>query len=189
MKTEINTIAGFDMEIGNMPETLAELVSAVGSEQDVLDLAIKFKIYHEHNTEAREKVVAFLEEKTGVKRQTKEVNGKTVVDESHNRFVSRLRAELGDEAVDGFASQIRHLCPTVDWTPSVRGTGAGSKVAAKWLAAVDQLIEAGKLERFAAKHDIDISTEEEVWKKVVALKLKSLIEAQQAAILAAATNV
>lgn len=189
MKTIVKEVLGFEVEYTNIPESLAEAVSQAGNEQEVLDCYVDQVVFHTQNGIARSAIVKALSEKLGVKPMTETVEGKEKVIETPQQFVNRLRAELGDEVVDAQASGLRHIAPTIDWTPAARGGGSTNRVAAKWLAAVDQLIEAGKYERFIAKYGIDASLPAELLKPTVALKLKQVVEAAAAEQLKLATAV
>jgi len=179
MKTVVKEVMGFEVEYTNVPETLVEAVSLMGSEQEVLDAVVDQVIFHKANGVARNRIVAKLVELTGLKPLTEKDGEKEVVVETPQKFVNRVRAELGDEVVDSHAPAFRHLAATIDWSPAARGSSTG-KVAAKWLVYVDQVTEAGKLDAFCSKHGIDTELPTEILRATVALKIKSIVEAQQA---------
>jgi hypothetical protein len=180
MNTVVKEVLGFEVEYQNVPETLVEAVQMCGGEQRVLDALIDQVIFHKQNGIARNRIVAKLAEVTGVKPLTEKDGEKEVVVETAQKYVNRLRAELGDEIVDSNAPALRHLATQIDWSATERGSGT-ARVAAKWLAAVDQLVEAGKFELFCTKYGIDAANlPEEVLRPTVALKIKSIVEEQAA---------
>ena len=183
MNTVVKEVVGFEVEYQNVPETLVEAVQMCGGEQRVLDALIDQVVFHKQNGVARSRIMAKLVELTGIKPLTEKDGEKDVVVETPQKYVNRIRAELGDEAVDAFAPQLRHLATQIDWAATERGTGT-TRVAGKWLAAVDQLVEAGKFELFCTKYGIDAANlPEEILRPTVALKIKSIVEEQAAAAL------
>lgn len=191
MKSVKKDILGFEVEIPNIPETLAELVAAAGSEQAVLDGALAYTLYHSHFTKLRTAIVEKLEKLTGIARETEEVNGKTKVVEKDGSYIARLEEELGAETLQGYLAEVQEVSTNlpVSYTPTVRGVGTGGKPAQKWLAMVDDLISADKLEAFASKFDIDLTQDESDWRTDVAQKLKEVVTNAQRAAAAAALAV
>lgn len=166
---------GFTIKATNIPTTLQEAIQLSGSEDEVLGNHIAYVDFHVHRSAVRKAIVEFLEKATGIPRNSEEKDGKTKITETENSYVNRLRLELGDEEVDKHAPAIAELITEIDWTPGRRG---GGKLSNKWLAYYDQLVESENLDAFCEKHDIDADQPEEVLKPLVALKVKSLVEAQ-----------
>lgn len=178
MKQDTNEVLGFEQVLTNVPETLAEAVSLAGGEQAVLDAFIAYTTFHRHNGRSRDAIVEFLEKNTGIKPRGTGEGKDFVRTEKDLAYSARVRSEQ-PEKVKELEGSIRMLNSTVDWTPGTRGSG---KLAAKWFAYYDKLVEDEKLDAFCTKHNIDQSLEEDALKAVVASKVKSIIEAKQRAI-------
>lgn len=175
MKQDTNEVLGFEQILTNVPETLAEAVSLAGSEQAVLDAFISYTIFHRHNGKSRDAIVEFLQKNTGIAPKGTGEGDKFVRIEKDLAYAARVRSEASDK-VKELEPSIRMLNSTVDWSPGTRGSG---KLAAKWFAYYDKLVEEDKLTAFCTKHNIDQSLEEDALKAVVASKVKSVIEAKQ----------
>lgn len=178
MKQDTNEVLGFEQVLTNVPENLAEAVSLAGGEQAVLDGFIAYTIFHRHNGRARDAIVEFLEKNTGIKPKGTGDGKDFTRTEKDLAFSARVRSEA-PEQVAALEASIRVLNSTVDWSPGTRGSG---KLAAKWFAYFDKMVEDGKLDAFCAKHNIDQTLEEDALKAVVASKVKQIIEAKQRAI-------
>jgi hypothetical protein len=186
MKTVVITNLGFEVERKNVPETIAEAVTAAGSEETVLQGFIDYTIAHRDNAKVRKAIVERVEARTGIKRAGVQEGDKWVITEKAEPFVERVRATVEESVMTELAREIRHAFPEVDWTPGARGSG---KLGQEWLAAYDELVEKEKLVGFCAKHGIDSSLEEEVLRPMVALKVKQLVEAAKQAAKDAAMGV
>lgn len=174
MKTEVNKVLDFDIELRNIPTTIAEAIEQAGSEQEVLDNHINYVVFHSHNTLVRKEMVEFLEQSTGVKRKSHKDGDTTVIDEKDAAYAKRLRVEHPDLITDELVQEIRTKWSEVDFTPGTRGSG---KLAKEWLAVYEQLKTLGKLDEFVAKHGLTLVGELEQDKKTVGQKAKELIEA------------
>lgn len=193
MKSVNKEILGFNVPVSGVAETVEELVSACGNGERAVELANNYILFHVHFSKVRTKIVAFLEEKTGVKRES-ETTGegddkKTVITEKDAEYIGRLEEAQG--GLTQYAEDIAKLVADmpVDYTKSV-STGVTSAPAKKWLAYYDSLVEAGKLDAFIAKHSIATDgLSEEAIKLAVVAKVKSVVEAAAKAALAAAGDV
>lgn len=193
MKSVNKEILGFNVPIAGVAETSAELVSACGSDERAVELANNYILYHVHFSKVRSKIVAKLEELTGVKREGQEEgegeDKKFVVTEKDQEYIGRLEEQLGEAGLKAHEGVIAAMvgAMNVDYTQSARGSGVAAAPAKKWLAYYDALVEKGKLQDFIAKHSI--ATEgltDEAIKLSVVNKVKTLVtEATRAALAAA----
>lgn len=188
MKTENRELLGFTVPINGICETLAEAITAAGSEDAVLKDYNNNVLAHSHYTIARRAIVNKLIELTGVKMKTETTgtgdSAKTVVVEKESEYIARLETELGEETLKEFNSQIASVVGAipVDYTPGVRGAGATAAPAKKWLAYYDQLVTEDKLDAFCSKHGITVEGKDvEVLKVEVANKVKEIVTAKLAA--------
>lgn len=174
MKTVVNEVLGFQIELRNIPETIAEAVQQAGSEQEVLNNHIDYVVFHSHNTVVRKECVELLEAKTGIKRSSHKEGENTVIDETEGAYVKRLRVSHADLLTEELAQEIRTKWSEVDFTPGTRGSG---KLAKEWLSVYDQLKTLNKLEEFVSKNGLVLVGEEKQDKETVGRKAKELIEA------------
>jgi len=182
MKTEVATVLDFNIELTNIPTTLAEAVQLAGSEDEVLNNHIKYVQFHSHNTLIRDELVELLEVRTAEKRVREKDGEKEVVTEKDTAYLKRLRSECADLITDELKEEIRTKWSEIDWTPGKRGSG---KLAKEWLAVYDQLKAINKLDEFVSKHNLTLVGELDVDKKIVGMKAKELIDAQARAAKAA----
>lgn len=194
MKNDTRELLGFNVPVVGIVETLAEAVTAAGSEQAVLNDYVSNVLAHSHYTILRRKIVETLETLTGIKRKTKtEGEGekaKQVIDETDGAYVVRLENELGEETLKGFENKIAEVCQgiPVDYVPGTRGSGGSATPAKKWLAAVDQLQSEGKYENFLSKYQIAGDPADEATKIAAANKIKELVSEQLAKAMKLATS-
>ncbi len=181
MKTENRELLGFVVPIVGIAETLAEAISAAGSEEAVLKDFNNNVLAHSHYTIARRVIIKTLVDKTGIKLKTKKDGEKEVIAEKDAEYIARLESELGEETVKSYSSAVANAVNEVkvDYTPGVRGTGAGTSPAKKWLAFYDQLVAEEKLDAFCQKHSINQEVEEDELKKVVANRVKEIVTAKE----------
>jgi hypothetical protein len=182
MKTVNKEILGFSVGVVGVAETIPEFVEAAGSEERLVDLANNYVLFHQHFTKLRNAIVKTLVELTGIKLETEEKDGKTIITETAEEYVGRLEEESANPLQ--FADQVNSAVGAmpVDYKQPVRGLGT-TKVAQKWLAYYDAMVEAGKLDAFVEKHDLTLPADEEAAKIVVANKVKEIVtHAQQAAL-------
>lgn len=104
MKNSTTSVLGFNPPVSNVPENIAECVTAAGGEQELVDQWVAYTFAHKVNTSARAAIVDALEETTGNKRATEKVKSPTKADpnrevekysESEQTYADRVRAELG----------------------------------------------------------------------------------------------
>lgn len=192
MKTETRELLGFTVPVVGMVETLQEAISAAGGEQNVLNDYLNNVLAHSHYSVLRREIVKQLEKLTGIKRKTvKEGEGdkaKDVIAEKDGQYIARLETELGEDAVKSFESAIADACGKipVDYSVGTRGSATPAK---KWLAAVDDLITAGKFEKFLAKVGIEGDPTDESTKVAAANKIKDLVAEKAAEAMRAAVSI
>lgn len=177
MKSVNKEILGFNVPVSGVVETLAEAVQAAGSEERVVDLTNNYVLFHSHFGKLRTAIVKKLVELTGVKQEV-DKDGKIV--ETDQEYVSRLEDEgvQLEQFTDAIAALVASV--PVDYTQTVRGTGEGSKIAKKWLAFYDAMVEQNKLETFCAKNKIATEgVSEEELRVIVAAKVKEIVTAAQ----------
>lgn len=183
MKTLTKEILGFEVPIVNVAETLEEMTQLSGSPERVVASANNYVLYHQHYGKLRTKIVNTLVEKTGEKLEE---------NEKDLAYIGRLEEKIGGEALKALLPDVVAACQAipVDYTAPVRGTGEGSTVAQKWLAAFDDLDQKGKVGAFITKYGVDVDglTDDEK-KLVVARKIKEVITKAQEAAMASVSDV
>lgn len=190
MKTITRELLGFEVPLNGVAETLEEIVSAAGNDTRVVDLANNYVLFHGHYDTVRDKIIETLVKLTGKKLET---DDKGKVTEKNTEYIARLEEDDDVKAAGGLAAYESQIVEavnalTVDYTKTVRAAG-DSAPAKKWLAYYDQLVADGKLDKFIAKHEIDISgLDDEAIKVLVARKLKEVVTNAQRAALAAAAG-
>lgn len=191
MKTETRELLGFNVPVVGIAETLAEAITAAGSEAEVLKDLNNNVLAHSHYTILRRVIVKTLEQVTGVKRLTEKDGDKEVVVEKDAAYISRLETELGEDVLKSHEAAVAAKCAeiTVDYRPGTRGTGEGRSPAKKWLAYYDQLVTENKLDLFCEKNNIDASQPEEDLKVEVANRVKEIVTARMAEAAKAAMDV
>lgn len=181
MKNIEKELLGFTVPVTGVCETIAELVTAAGSEEVVVNDNNNQVLAHSHFSVLRNVIVAKLEEATGVKRKT--VKNKLVEkdgdEETHGKYRARLDEELGEEVVNSYAVAIASACGAVavDYKPGARGSGESAKPAAKWLAYWDEAVKQGKLDAYLAKFGIDTTKTEDEQKVDFANAVKKKVTA------------
>lgn len=186
MRNETRELLGFKVQVTGICDTLAEVINAVGSEEGVVNDVNNQTLAHSHFTILRRKIVAKLEELSGVKRDGEwEGEGekkKWVVTEKDAAYVARLEETKGEEWLklqEGILSSMCAAVP-VDYKPGTRGAGGSATPAKKYLAYYDQMVAEDKLDLFCERHGIDSAQEEDALKVAVANKVKELLAAAQA---------
>ena len=190
MSTITKEVLGFSVPVVGVADSLTQLAEFAGSEQRALDFANNYVIFHKHLGTLRSAIVKKLVEVTGVPLLTKKEGEKEVVDETEADYIERLEEELGGEgSLAKYEADIQAVCNaiSVDYKVTVRGTGAGSKPAQKYLTMASAIVEAGKAEAFIAKFglDVDDSTDDQTRLFVIANKVKAIMVEQQKAAAAA----
>lgn len=190
MSTITKEVLGFSVPVVGVADSLTQLAEFAGSEQRALDFANNYVIFHKHLGTLRSAIVKKLVEVTGVPLLTKKEGEKEVVDETEADYIERLEEELGGEgSLAKYDADIQAVCNaiSVDYKVTVRGTGAGSKPAQKYLTMASAIVEAGKAEAFIAKFglDVDDSTDDQTRLFVIANKVKAIMVEQQKAAAAA----
>lgn len=182
MKTETRELLGFKVPVVGVAETMAELVTASGSEAEVVDTNNNQVFAHSHATILRRAIIKKLVELTGIKQLTIKEGDKEVLDEKDAAYIGRLEEELGEGALKKYEGQIASTCQAIpmDYTPGVRGSGGSAAPAKKWLAYYDQLVAEEKLDIFCQKHSIDQSVDADSLKNTVANKVREIVTAAQA---------
>jgi inactivated superfamily I helicase len=190
MRNETREILGIEVQITGIADTLAEAITAAGSEAAVLNDYNGAVLAHSHYTQVRKTVCAKLNELTGIKRLTKKHGDKEVFDETEAAYVDRVREELGEE---GFASHVGAIqaavaAMPVDYKPGTRGSGGSTaKPAKKWFDYVAALKTNGRFDEFVTKYDlIKAEQSEDDLNLAVALKVKEIVTEQEKAARAAA---
>lgn len=181
MKNENRELLGFTVPINGIVETLAEAVSAAGSEDAVVKDFNNNVLAHSHFTIARRAIIATLVKESGIKLKTKKVGDKDVIDEKESEYVARLQDEVGEEVLLSFGPAVASAVGAipVDYRPGTRGSGGSAAPAKKWLAYYDQLVTEEKLNAFCEKYDIAVEgVDEEVLKVTVANKVKDIVIAK-----------
>lgn len=183
MKTENKEILGFVVPVVGIAETLSEAITAAGSEEAVLKDFNSNVLAHSHYTILRRAIVKTLVGLTGIKQLTEKDGDKDVVSEKDGDYLTRLRAELGEDVIENYAADIAKVCAAikVDYTPGVRGSGNGGKPAKKWLDAVEQIIKEGKWDSLLAKSGLDVDQPEDDLKIAAANWIKDIVLAAQVA--------
>ncbi len=184
MKNIETELLGFNVPVIGVCETLAELISAAGSEDVVVQDNNRQVLAHSHYGVLRNTIVATLEKATGVLRKTaknKNLVGKDDEDEKQGAYIARLSDEIGDEEVNKHADAIKAACEAipVDYKPGTRGSGETAKPAAKWLAYWDAAKEKGELDRRLAQFGIDTTLPEDEQKVKFANAVKAKVLAKQ----------
>lgn len=179
MKTETRELLGFNVPVVGIAETLAEAVTAAGSEDAVLKDFNSNVLAHSHYTILRRAIVKGLVQLTGIKLLTKKDGDKDVIDETDGEYRARLETQLGEDVLNSYATQISDLVSKIpiDYVPGTRGSGGDSTPAKKWLAYYDQLKAENKLDAFCAKNGITATNEDEL-KIAVANKVKAIVTAK-----------
>lgn len=190
MSTITKEVLGFDVPVVGVADSLTQLAEFAGSEQRALDFANNYVIFHKHLGTLRDAIVKKLIEVTGVAMLTKKEGEKDVIDETPADYIERLEEELGGEgSLAKYAADIQSVCSaiSVDYKVTVRGTGAGSKPAQKYLTMASAIVEAGKADAFIAKYGLDVNddTDDQTRLYVIANKIKSIMVEQQKAAAAA----
>ena len=190
MSTINKEVLGFEVPVVGVADSLAQLAEFAGSEQRALDFANNYVIFHKHLGTLRDAIVEFFVKETGVKMLTKKEGDKEVVDETPAEYIERLEEELGGEgSLVKYQPKIVEVCNNlaVDYKVTVRGTGASSKPAQKYLTMASAIKEAGKLDAFIVKYGLDVTadTDETTVLYMVANKIKSVMVEQQRAAAAA----
>lgn len=190
MSTINKEVLGFDVPVVGVADSLTQLAEFAGNEQRALDFANNYVIFHKHLGTLRDAIVAFFVKETGVKMLTKKEGDKEVIDETPAEYIERLEEEMGGEgSLAKFQDQINSLCAAiaVDYKVTVRGTGASSKPAQKYLTMASAIKDAGKLDAFIAKFGLDVpaDTDDTTTLYMVANKIKSVMIEQQKAAAAA----
>ncbi len=102
MKNSNTSVLGFDVPISEVPENLAECVTAAGGEQNLVDQWVGFVKAHRTNTDARGAITDAFEEVLKIARATETVKSPTKADpnrtvekpsESEQTYADRVRAE------------------------------------------------------------------------------------------------
>jgi hypothetical protein len=159
MKTITKELLGFNVPVVGVCETIAELVTAAGSEEVVVNDNNNQVLAHSHFGVLRNVIVTQLEKATGVPRKT--VKNKLVEkdgeEETQGKYRARLDEELGEETVQAIQAQIAEACEKipVDYTPGVRGSGESAMPAKKWLELYDQAVTENKVDYYVAKLGVD----------------------------------
>lgn len=183
MKTETKEVLGFEVPIVGIAETLAEAVTAAGSEAEVLKDFNNNVLFHSHLGILRKKIVKLLVTLTGIPLKTKTEGTKVVVDETDGTYLARLEVEQPDFRAK-YGDDVIKACEAVkvDYTPGTRGSGDGDKPAKKWLDYVAQMRLENKLDGYVAKFELNIEgkTEEEV-NVIMANEVKKRVTASMAA--------
>lgn len=190
MSTITKEVLGFNVPVVGVADSLTQLAEFAGSEQRALDFANNYVIFHKHLGTLRTAIVKKLVELTNVKQATTKDGDKEVVSETDNEYIERLEEELGGEgSLAKYEADIQAVCNAiaVDYKVTVRGTGAGSKPAQKYLTMASAIVEAGKADAFIAKFGLDISedTDDQTRLYVIANKIKVIMVEQQKAAAAA----
>ena len=190
MSTITKEVLGFNVPVVGVADSLTQLAEFAGSEQRALDFANNYVIFHKHLGTLRDTIVEKLVEKTGVKMLTKKEGEKEVVNETAAEYIERLEEELGGEgSLVKYEADIQAVCAAiaVDYKVTVRGTGAGTKPAQKYLTMASAIVEAGKADAFIAKFGLDVGpdTDDQTRLYVIANKIKAIMVEQQKAAAAA----
>lgn len=190
MSTITKEVLGFNVPVVGVADSLTQLAEFAGSEQRALDFANNYVIFHKHLGTLRDAIVKKLVEKTGVKMLTKKEGEKEVVNETAAEYIERLEEELGGEgSLVKYEVDIQAVCDAlaVDYKVTVRGTGAGTKLAQKYLTMASAIVEAGKADAFIAKFGLDVGpdTDDQTRLYVIANKIKAIMVEQQKAAAAA----
>lgn len=185
MKSVTKEILGFNVQVSGVAETLAEAVAAAGGgdagEQRVLSAVNNYVLFHQHFSKLRNLIVAKLEKSTGISRLK---DSDEVITEKDVAYIGRLEEE--GVALAGLEAEISDAVAAVpvNYAAPVRGEGGSTKVAKKWLAYVDALEQAGKVEGFINKHKLADTLEgldEEGRKVVIANKIREVVTAAEKA--------
>lgn len=186
MRNETRELLGFKVQVTGICDTLAEVIKAVGSEEGVVNDVNNQTLAHSHFTILRRKIVAKLEELSGVKREGffegEGEKKKWVVTEKDAAYVARLEETKGEEWLKLQEGTLSSMCAavSVDYKPGTRGAGGSATPAKKYLAYYDQMVAEEKLDLFCERHGIDSAQEEDALKVAVANKVKELLAAAQA---------
>lgn len=192
MRNETRELLGFKVQVTGICDTLAEVINAVGSEEGVVNDVNNQTLAHSHFTILRRKIVAKLEELSGVKREGFfEGEGdkkKWVIDEKDAAYIARLEGledihgKKGEEWLKLQEGTLSTMCAgvSVDYKPGTRGAGGSATPAKKYLAYYDQMVAEDKLDLFCERHGIDSAQDEDALKVAVANKVKELLAAAQA---------
>ena len=186
MRNETRELLGFKVQVTGICDTLAEVIKEVGSEEGVVNDVNNQTLAHSHFTVLRRKIVAKLEELSGLKRdgvfEGEGEKKKWVVTEKDAAYVARLEETKGEEWLKSQEGTLSTMCSQVpvDYKPGTRGAGGSAMPAKKYLAYYDQMVAEEKLDLFCERHGIDSSQDEEALKVAVANKVKELLAAAQA---------
>lgn len=192
-------VLGFDVPITGVAEDLNELLLLAGGgnteqsaeeqaaarksgEEKVYQAALNYIHFHSHYGKLRTALVNKLVELTG-KKVSVDKDGK--VDEKDTEYVGRVEEEGGEGSLAQYDTQIADAIGAikVDYTQTARSDGGS--LGKKYLAYYDKMVEDGKVEAFAAKHNLDLDgLTEEARKQVVGGRVKELLKAAERAALA-----
>lgn len=159
------TIACYDFEdltVKGLPSTAQEYDELAGRDGACYEAALSQFLAHVHQGRFRSALIVALEKATGLMREQTTKGEKTVISEKDGDYIRRLSAHLKDQGGDLFTDYATLAQETLDATEvtltKLVRSGLGSKPAAKWVKAVQDLIEAGKFDGFCSHVGIDGST-------------------------------
>lgn len=139
MKQITTSVLGFEPPISGVPETMAECIGLVGSEQGVVDIFVNHIRFHRTNSDAREAIVEALEKVTGVARTKEMVDSPTKADpkrkaeqftESEQQYAQRAVAQSG-QTVEQLAPAVLAEVGTIEFKAVGAPRTPGGKSALK----------------------------------------------------------
>lgn len=149
-----------NFSVSNVPANLAAWVELIG-EDKVCEKLTQTVMVHSHLVQFRTAACKWLSENSGFARESKtSEDGKTTYTKSEGRYLKDLGDWLEDNDRDPeeFREKLQSIMDSLDFLKSaqtrVRGTGAESKPAKKYVAIAEALGEEGKLEDFLAGQNL-----------------------------------
>lgn len=164
VKTPYNTVEEFDNLAGKAGACLAEATNHV--------------IAHKHLARVRQAVCKKLEELSGIERAyTTAEDGKSKkYTETEQTYVKRVTVELGgSEDWEGIIAELKNTAEAVKFELVV----SVSRATKEGLAIADALLASGKASAFAEKYGIDLPSDADEARQVLAIQAKKVLDEQR----------
>lgn len=177
MKVTTN-VFGLEFDIETPFNTVEEFDNLAGMVGACLNEATQHVLAHKHLNRVRAAVCKKAEELTGIERaKTTDGDGKSIkYSESEQTYFKRVVAECaGRDDWNDIEAALKDTAASVKFELVV----TRSRVTKEGLAMADALINGGKAEAFAAKYGIELPSDPEEMRNVLALEVKKVIDEQQ----------